>query len=124
LVRNRLLDGILSGDVRDVHGDIIDTTGKPFSFRPLSAPFYLCFLAGAGFFAGWDFFTGSGFFCTLTGALTAVFLLGTLCFTAAFATGPRTTLAGTDFDGTDLAAVALAGTGFIGSAFFAAGECG
>ncbi len=33
LVRNRLLDGILSGDVRDVHGDIIDTIGRFFSFR-------------------------------------------------------------------------------------------
>jgi hypothetical protein len=98
-------------------------------FRPLSAPLYLCFLAGTGFFAGWDFFTGSGFFCTLTGALTAVFLPGTLCFTAAFATGPRTTLAGADFDGTGLAgtclaAAALAGTGFMGSAFFPGGEWG
>ena len=92
-------------------------------FRPL---LYLCFLAGTGFFAGWDFFAGSDFFCTLTGAFTAIFLLGTVCFTAGFATGPRTILAGTDFDGTDLAgtclaAVALAGTGFMGNAFFPAG---
>jgi hypothetical protein len=90
---------------------------------------YLCFLAGAAFFAGWDFFAGSGFFCTLAGAFTAVFLLGTLCFTAGlataagFATGPRTTLAGTGFEGTDLAgaclaAAALAGTGNV---FFPAG---
>lgn len=96
--------------------------GKFFSFRPLRRPDYLCFLAGAGFFAGWDFFAGSDFFCTLTGAFTAVFLLGTLCFAAGFATAPRTILAGTDFDGTGLAVAALAGTGFMGSAFFPAAE--
>jgi hypothetical protein len=103
-----------------------------FMFRPLLRPFYLCFLAGADFFAGWDFFAGSDFFCTFAGAFTAVFLLGTPCFTAGlataagFATGPRTILAGTDFEGTDLAgtclaAAALAGTGFMGNAFFPAG---
>jgi hypothetical protein len=94
LVYDRVLNGILGRDVRDVHGGIIVTMGEFFMLRPLLRPFYLCFLTGAGFFAGWDFFAGSDFFCTLTGAFTAVFLLGTPCFTAGlataagFATGP------------------------------------
>ena len=88
LVQNGLFSGILGRNVRDVHSGIIVTIGEFFIFRPLLRPLYLCFLAGAGFFAGWDFFAGSGFFCTLTGAFTAVFLLGTVCFPAGFATCP------------------------------------
>ena len=88
LVYKGLLSGILGRNVRDVHSGIIVTIGEFFIFRPLLRPLYLCLLAGAGFFAGWDFFAGSDFFCTFAGAFTAVFLLGTVCFTAGFATCP------------------------------------
>lgn len=100
--------------------------GKSFSFRPLWGRGYLCFLAGAGFFAGWDFFTGSVFLCTLIGAFTANFLAGTLRFAAGFATGPRIILAGAGFDGpaTCLVTAALAGAGLMGSDFFPAGGWG
>ncbi len=134
LVCNRLLNGILSRDVRDVHGGIIVSTGEFFTFRLLIRPSIYASLPERASSPGGTSSPAQVSFVPWQALLPPLFLLGTLCFTAGlatmagFATGPRTTLAGTDFEGTDLAgtclaAAALAGTGFRGNAFFPAG-CG
>ena len=113
-------------DICDVHSGIIVTA--ECYFRRQRRLGYLFFLAGTGFFAGWDFFTGSAFLCSLTGAFAAGFFPWLLFFAAClaagagFAAGRRTTLDGTAFDGSDLAGAALTATAFMGRAFLASGR--